>query len=58
MCGTQSMPTHNKHIFVRPIKVCLLWEKCVFGEKVLIFGSGGFRVSGIVYTVKTVVLEL
>ena len=20
--------THNKHIFVRPKKVCLLWEKC------------------------------
>ena len=29
-------------------KVCLLWEKCLFGEKVLILGSGGFRILGIV----------
>ena len=52
------MPTHNKHIFVRPKKMCLLWEKCLFGEKVLIPGSGGFRILGIVYTVQTLVLEL
>ena len=45
------MPTHNKHIFVRPKKVFFLWEKCLFGEKALNFGSGGFRIIGIVYTV-------
>ena len=26
----------NKHIFVRPRKVCFLWEKWLFGKKVLI----------------------
>ena len=49
---------HNKHIFVRPKKVCLLWGKCLLGGKVLIWGSGGFRILGIVYTVKTLVLKL
>ena len=33
------MLTHNKHIFVRPKKVGLLWGKCLFGGKVLILGS-------------------
>ena len=46
-----TVPTHDKHIFVRSKKVCLLWEKCLFGEKVLILGSGGFRILSIVYTV-------
>ena len=27
---------YYKHIFVRSKKVCLLWEKCLLGEKVLI----------------------
>ena len=31
-----TVPTHNKHIFVKPEKVCLLWEKCFLREKVLI----------------------
>ena len=30
------MPTHNKHIFVRPKKVCLFWEMCLLWENVLI----------------------
>ena len=51
------MPTYNKHIFVRPKKVCLLWERCLFAERVLILSSGGFRILGIVYTVVTLVLE-
>ena len=42
---------------MRP-KKCLLWEKILFGEKVLILGSGGFRILGIVYTVDTLVLAL
>ena len=36
-----TVPSHNNHIFMRPKKVCLLWEKCLFREKVLIIGSGG-----------------
>ena len=35
-------------------KVCLLWEKCLFGEKVLILGSGGFRILSIVKLPKNV----
>ena len=31
-----TVPTRNKHIFVRPRKVCFLWEKWLFGKKVLI----------------------
>ena len=46
-CLIYTVPSHNKHIFVRPKKVCLLWEKCLFGEKVLIMRSGGFRILGI-----------
>ena len=30
---------YYKHIFVRSKKVCLLWEKCLFEDKVLIMGS-------------------
>ena len=45
-----TVTTHNKHIFVRPKKVYLLREKCLFGGKVLILGSGGFRILGIDYT--------
>ena len=37
-----SVPTHDKHIFLRPKKVCLFWEMCLFLENVLILGSGGF----------------
>ena len=37
-----TVPTHNKHIFVRPKKVCLFWEMCLFWGNVLILGSGGF----------------
>ena len=36
----------------------LSWEKCLFGEKMLILGIEGFRILGIVYTVQTLVLEL
>ena len=32
-----TVPTHNKHIFVRPKKMCLLWEKCLFGEEKFLF---------------------
>ena len=41
-----TVPTHNKYIFVRLKKVWLLREKCLFGEKVFIFGSEGFRILG------------
>ena len=40
--------THNKHIFVRPTKVCLLWKSAYLRKKVLILGSGGFCILGIV----------
>ena len=30
-----TVPTHNKHLSVRPKKVRLLWKKCLFGEKCL-----------------------
>ena len=46
-----ALTTHDKHIFVRPKKVCLLWEKCLFRGKVLILGSGGFCILGIVYCI-------
>ena len=46
-----TVPTHNKHIFVRPKKVCLFGEMCLFWENVIIVGSGGFCLLGIVYTV-------
>ena len=36
---------------MRQQMVCLLWEK------LLILGSEGFRILGIVYTVKTLALE-
>ena len=44
-----TVPTHNKHIFEGPKKVCLLWEKCLFQ------GSGRFRILG---TIWNLVLEL
>ena len=31
-----TVPTHNKHIFVRPKKVCLFREMCLFWESFLI----------------------
>ena len=34
-----TVPTHNKHIFVRPKKVCLFWEMSLIWENVLILGS-------------------
>ena len=55
---SETVPTHNKHIFVRPKKVCLLWENCLFGGKLLISGSRRFRILVIVCTVETPVLEL
>ena len=50
--------THNMHIFVRPKKVFLFWETCLFWENALILGIGGFCIKGMVYTVKILVLEL
>ena len=29
----------------------LLWKKCLFGEEVLILGSGEFRILGTVYRI-------
>ena len=43
-----NVTNHNKHIFVKPKKMCLFWEICLFWGNVLILGSGGFRI-GIVY---------
>ena len=37
---TPLVPTHNKHIFVGPKKVCLFCKMCLFWENVLILGSG------------------
>ena len=41
-----TVPSHNKHIWVRP-------KRCAYNEKiyVLIMRSEGFRILGIVYTV-------
>ena len=30
-----TVPTHNKHIFVRPKKMCLFWEMCSFWKMCL-----------------------
>ena len=51
------MPTHNKHIFVRPTKVCLLWKsaylrkKCLFEEKRAYFGK--WRILHLRYSLRT-----
>ena len=37
------MPTHNNNIFVRPKKVCLLWEMCLFREMCLSWEMCLFR---------------
>ena len=36
-----TVPTHNKHSFVRAKKVCSFWEMCLIWENVLIWGRGG-----------------
>ena len=39
-------------------KCAYFGEMCFFWENVLILGSGGFLILGLVYTIKTLILEL
>ena len=43
-----AVPTHNKHIFVRPKNVLIRGKVLIWG-KVLILGTGRFRILGIDY---------
>ena len=51
-----TVPTHNKHIFVRPKMVCLFYEMCLFWKNLLISGSRGFRKNGLLIIGNVVIM--
>ena len=48
-----TVPTHNKHIFVGPKKMCLSWKKCLFRDKVLILGK--WKISHLMYHMEFII---
>ena len=41
--------------------MCLLWEKCLFGEKVLFLGSGGSHIlgkKGVLFMIKVLIMSV